>query len=281
MKKEEGIFLKAPETVTTIQDALVADDAHWEGHRDAFIRARLKALEGTASPEDLVGKRFGLHSGFLHPETKIHVHSDPTIASFRVDDEAIYVHVMDALRQIKSIPEAVQRAIESYFGSSHEGGRDNRSEKRIAFYSGQEKGSTISLRTIKDEKIAFCAERSAVAQNLISFLGEKTWLVDSYASITFQGGKTEASQHIYNVVASSDGGYVLFDVSHPVEVIDEDGDVIERRPSKNRITDEQFAGLSEEKAIEVEHDEIWVTDGEEESFPKKYVYGGPGSSRKT
>lgn len=262
------------------------EQERYEYLRDAFIHNRKSELESRSVPEVLRAEKLSFREGFLHPKTEVRVVQDDRIPGFHVDDPHIYGKVLDFLRDSSSKPEAIQRTIDSFFEIDH--ATNNlpskkylRNKRREAAYAKSGKDRPLSLKDIREERIEMCAEKAAVAQNLITFLGDRSWLVDCYVRLTRYDGGIDEGQHLFNIIEAQSGGYTLYDPNHPFEVRDHEGEVIGVQPALFHITGEDFSAIKKGEAIEVMHKEVKkAQNGKEEIVLRKYTYGGAGTVRK-
>jgi hypothetical protein len=248
--------------------------------RNVFVEVRIRELLKRTKPMVIEAKRFGLYEGFIHPDSVVKITQHETIPGFKVDDLTIYPKLIDELRDRRSVPESIQAIVDSYFQISHKTRDTERAGRRVQQYGRKKSADLLSVKEVSDTHIAMCAEKSAVAQNLISFLGQRSWLVDSYAKIELRDGTVDDGQHLYNVIDTSGKGLILFDVSHPFEVMYEDGQVVAVKPAQFEITREQFFALQQNEAIRVQHREEQQQGRGTKVVLREYVYGGPGSVRK-
>lgn len=261
------------------------EQRRYEYLRDVFVRDRRSELESRSVPEVLWAEKLSFREGFLHPKTEIRVVQDGRIPGFRVDDPHIYGKSLDFLKSSSSKPEAVQRTIDSFFGIDHATNglpsqKYLRNKRREAAYARSGKGRPLSLKDIREERIEMCAEKAAVAQNLITFLGDRSWLVDCYARLTRYDGGIDEGQHLFNIIEAQSNNYTLYDPNHPFEVRDYEGEIIGVQPALFHITGEDFSAIKKGEAIEVMHKEIKkAQNGKEEVALRKYTYGGPGTIR--
>lgn len=269
-----------PEGALSLQNILwLKDEEKYRERRDAFVRARLKGLIGEITPIVIEAKRLGMHEGFIHPDSVIHVTEHEMIPGFRIDDVSIFADLIDRLRTAASIPDAVQRVIDGYFGVDHAAPDLTTSDRRVKTYGGRKPDAHLSMRDVADAHVAMCAEKSAMAQNLITFLGNRSWLMDSYAMIARRDGVVDKGQHLYNVIETSSQSFVLYDASHPFEVINE-GVVIDVKPAQFNISAEEFASLRSGGELRLKHREEHLEEVDGTVTERTHSYGGSGSMRR-
>ena len=268
-------------TVPPLQSILdCRDETRYRELRDVFVQTRLKELIKKAKPTRIDARRFGLYEGFQHPDSVIHVTQDTRIPGFKVDDQEIYKQLIDEVRVHKSIPQAVQIVIDQYFNIDHRSRDAKRSDRRAITYGKRKPETPLSIKEVANAHVAMCAEKSAVAQNLITFFGTHSWLVDSYASITRRDGIVDTGQHLYNIIEISPTELILYDASHPFEITNENGEIIQTLPAQFPITQKQFAELQSGKPVHLQHKEERRKNGATKIVQREYIYGGVGSVRK-
>lgn len=256
------------------------DKTRYAQLRDVFVQTRLKELIKKAKPILLEAQRFGLYEGFQHPDSVIHITQDTRIPGFKVNDQEIYKQLIDEVRVHKSIPQAVQIVIDQYFNIDHRSRDAKRSERRAITYGKRKPETPLSIKEVANAHVAMCAEKSAVAQNLITFFGTRSWMVDSYASITRRDGVIDTGQHIYNIIEIPQTGLIIYDASHPFEITNENGEIIQTLPAQFPITQKQFAELQNGEPVHLQHKEERRKNNTVEIIQREYIYGGDGSVRK-
>ncbi|MGD8744353.1 MAG: hypothetical protein PVJ52_02060 [Candidatus Woesebacteria bacterium] len=258
----------------------IVDDNKYQKERDQFIEQRLTELQGVVQP-----KEFTLFSppyrGFVHPDSVI----KPAAFwdGFKVDDKSIYSDFVDNIRTFKNHdqwktktiseikPHAILKTIGEYFGNyaNYIGLED----RHMEFYTDHTSGSSesVSLSEHKGRGVAMCTEKSAVAQNLISFLGDSSELCIS-KGCEINVGKEE--KHVFNII-SSENGYFIFETSNPVYRKDEEDNIINYLPAIYKITDEQYSNLMNGESVLVKHKNQQVINGKYTNLEGgKRKYGG-------
>jgi hypothetical protein len=282
----EGAFKGENQVPVTLYQVLrEQDSAKYERLRDGFLRKRLSVLESRAQPTLIRAKKFGMYEGFLHPKTEIEVVRHDRIPGFCVDDEKIYTSVLDHLRVTRAKSDAVQKTIDNFFRINHQVNSPTqkylRHKRREQAYAKKGRGNPLSLSEIREQYIAVCVEKAAVAQNLISFLGDNVWMIDCFVRLERYDGAIDEGQHGFNIIENSPSEYTLYDPNHPFEIRDEHNEIIAVKPALFHITPEEFSGLARGEVIEVIHKEIkQYASGKEETILRSYRYGVEGSLRK-
>lgn len=248
--------------------------------REVFISSRLQELEKKTKPIVFETLPFDMYEGFIHPDSIVRPAPDKKVPGLKVDDRIIFQNFLDKLRAFREIPRAVQETVDEYFKSNHETIDADRVKRRFVKYTARQPEDHLSIKEIADAHVAMCTEKSAVAQNLIAFLGTHSWLVSSYVRIEWRDDRAEEGQHNYNIIETPDKKLVLYDANHPFEIMDEKGKVIGVTPAVFEITPNQFSVLQRGYEIHVHHKEEIRSPSGIKTVLREYIYGGRGSTRK-
>jgi len=248
-----------------------------------FIQERTLELTETSEKSEISLATNKLNQGFIHPETKMirNYMVDP----FLVDDPDIYRLLLEKISVIKKmpgwetmsvrqvLPTAIQTATNEYFGNQYS--TSSTEAKNQAFYSEHSSSDSeaIHLRDFRGSNIAVCAEKSAVAQNLLAFSGFKTFLL---LSSKCKIGDEKDRAHAYNVLQTSNGTFI-FDPTNPNLTSKENGKITGIYPSIYKISEEEFQSLKDGGSVEVEHKEkVTAEEGTDivDTRITKRIYGG-------
>ena len=231
-----------------------------ESQIDSFIESRLRSLEENATEHrselslfDIGCSRINGRGdtseviGYIPRSTNIkHTQNDPI--GFSIDDIELYKMLVSYIRETnpeyivnngtlshKSIMRLVQATLINYFGLGPS------EEKRNYLYAKKATESqTLSIIDFKRSETAMSAERSAVAQNLLAFLGYNPMLIYGYSS---KKDKDINSCHCFNIVTTNNTPY-LIDFSNPKI----EGKVF-KKTCMYQLTDTQFEGFRKGQGI--------------------------------
>jgi hypothetical protein len=250
-----------------------------------FISLRIEELKKRSVPKDIGAMSNRWVEGFIHPESVIR--RSYMVDPLRIDDNDIYETLLNSIREIKNmegwsekpiralIPTALQHALAKYFGnlvSDPDTENNNR-----AFYMDHTDAESpdISLKELKEKNIAVCAEKASTAQNLITFLALKSFLVNSNTSKLLPEGKEEL--HAYNILETTNG-YFVYDPTNPqVATEKRSGKIVTYTPALYPITKEQFDTLKDGGTVSVQHKDFEYDDQGNpiDSKVTERIYGGP------
>lgn len=246
-----------------------------------FVQKRLEELTSNSRPRNLSVAEF--YQGFIHPESK--TRRSFIVDPFRIDDPDIYSEFVQNISELKNmpgwdqrttrelIPTAVLYTITKYFGNPV-GTSDTESRNR-QFYmdSTTSESQGISIKELKGRGIAVCAEKAAVCQNLLSFVGLDSTLIFS-DKCQLEGEKENL--HAYNII-HTERGYFIFDPTNPEQHTKQDvKELVNYLPVFYPITTEQYRDLQNGDSVEVSHTDYTVTsDGVRQPETLKRIYGGP------
>ena len=243
-----------------------------------WINERIKYLQDTAREdrEEISINRTWLRRargekentevhGFIPSTTRIKKMQHDSSA-FLVDDESVYRTMVEYLSKIDEkwamnnnyVMHLIQHIIINYFGERGVEGR------RDALYELKADEGEFSIRNFRGNATAMCVERSAMAQNILAFLGYDPMLVFGYMS-SDRGVTNEA--HAYNCVIRN-GKAMLVDFTNP---INKDGKYF--KPACFNVSGEDLAKFIKGKGqIETLHKDIITNNGELEEDAISLVY---------
>lgn len=189
-----------------------------EKERINFINKRINELELFSDNDiDRIGKnQVGSYKGFIPRRIGL-ASIDSCFSDLTLDDMSIYKDFMNSIdndvdEYLYGEPStiiAIQKFIWSYFGYN-----SGYILKRMDIYSDNP-DKMLSVKELKGKNIAACSERSALAQNLLTFLG--------FESEIIFGKLNETESHAYIVFKMGNGkAQILYDPMNPVEYTVED-----------------------------------------------------------
>lgn len=180
-----------------------------------------------------------------------------------------------SLREI--VPLTVIRTTGNYFGN-HWGDTSTEFDNR-EFYDDHTNiysEPDIHLNELKGRQIAVCAEKAAVGQNLLSFLGYESTLVISSKCRLNSPDRDDEGNHVYQVV-KRDENYIVFNPANPVIIRKNEGKIHTVLPAYYLINSKEYDNLMKGGQVSVaHHDAIW--DGRATKYEKEAttrIYGGP------
>ena len=252
-----------------------------------FIDTRLQLLT-----ESTIPKEFSVmtrpRKGFLHPDSGIR--RNFLVDPFHVDDPEIYKQLIETFEEFRENPNwqektlreiapyAILRTIGNYFGNHW--GTTNTENNNRAFYLDRSSSDSedIHLNEFKGKRIAVCAEKAAVAQNLLSFLGYESELVSSTKCRLESPDKDDQGGHMYNVITSGKN-HLIFDPTNPTIVTGNDGNIHTVMPAFYPIDTNGYKKLMEGGQVEVTHnDGTWDGQQNHKEPDQKRIYGGPSQA---
>ena len=175
--------------------------------KEEFIESRIKQLIDESIKVDKIGIGInGSFSGFIAPTVGVVSNQSAFFSKLVLDDMDIYKNFMnyagDYLTGEPGAINVIQHFIWNYFGANY-----GCLEDRMDIYG--DGNEYLSVKELKGKNIGACSERSAMAQNLLTFLG-----VDSELMIGKLNGNT---LHAYIVFKSGNGQTrILYDPMNPV-----------------------------------------------------------------
>ena len=180
------------------------------------------------------------------------------ISAFKLDDKSIYKSLIDWFKKADEkyitnnsyIMDIIQCVIINYFGYH---GYD---KNRNALYDSKDSvdSDELSISDFKRNETAMCLERSAVGQNLLSFLGYDPMLI--YGYLPSDKGKNSEC-HAYNCIILKEKA-VLVDFTNPIY---KDGAFY--HTALYKVDGKQLSDFMKGKAqIEVKHKDYYTKNGE-------------------
>ncbi len=267
-------------------EGLINDDSDNYGEKKKeYVNKRLVELEAGTSPRQL--SAFSKDCvGFIHPKSEVKrvMYCD----GFCLDDGGVYEELIDNIKLFKKQPgyselstraislPALQWTIERYFGNQlSSNDTNNRNKSFYSDHSSVDSEPVSMKKELKGTGMAMCAEKAALAQNLLTFLGMQTELVIS--SKCNLGGQ-DNENHAYNLVTTEKGSFV-YDPTNPRIFTNEKGELVGTQAALYPIGAEDYQRLKDGGTVETEHKDMTVgADGNKNLSDKaqKRIYGYSG-----
>lgn len=250
-----------------IQHGVELSDEGYAKWRDEFITDRLAKLEASSEPREFTGLSAPT-TEFFHPNSEI----KPLFLGrgFQLDDPQIYHAFLDTLHEFYGHDHwkdpakfgqlmfyGLQYGIQKYFGNVKPSieDQDNR-EKRLwasGIISVDDEVANPLARSISENKSeALCAERAAVAHNLLYFAGKESYFYTGELSV--DGSKPE--MHGFVIFKNSRGEFIIYDPMNPEYVENEEGKIVSIKPAAYVGGEQVLAGTP----VEVEHERHKLDD---------------------
>lgn len=213
---------------------------------DDLIKARLTELESAPPKVTQLDGLHGNYQSFLHPSIEVMplVHG----TGFRLDDPLIYGDLLKNLFRFnkifgvtqdsneeeyqRAIFQAIQYALQDYFENVRPGNDDLLRREEMVSRGAirtvdieDEKYTPASIAEMK--KIALCAERTAVANNMLQFLGFEPVLVQGKLGRVDH----EEELHAFLVIRNGKGEEMIYDPTNPFLVFDQQGRLVQTSPA--------------------------------------------------
>ena len=233
--------------------------------RKEFIRNRVSVLTSNSNGVEKIGMGInGSYSDFITPEIGMCSNEAGFFSNLSLDDLEVYENLMgfinnDVDNYMFGEPitiSIIQKFIWKYFGFKS----DNLG--RVDVYSNDTTKNT-SIKDLKEKNIAACSERSAMAHNLLRFLG-----IDS--ELIF-GKINQKAAHAYIIFKSENGKRILYDPMNPVEY--RKNDSIDYCPRVCLVSEEEYNQIKNGGTINFDYSlvkKLFV--GNNEYSEKEIVY---------
>ncbi len=265
---------------------IIAQIIHMDSEEiNLWIADRISLLESTAieDRDEISSTSYTLRrargekentevQGFIPSKTQLRK-MQFDLASFRMDDTSFYKSVIDYIKKAKPeslmrdgkinnnyIMNIVQCSIINYLGLHSSESRRN------ALYNSRANidDEPLSISDFKQNGTAMCVEKSAMAQNILAFLGYNPMMIFGYLSnekgITNEG-------HAYNCIIRN-GKAMLIDFTNPIM---KDGKYF--KPAMFAIDSDKLEDFKKGKAqIEVTHIDLHTKGDQIEEEPIQLVY---------
>ena len=205
--------------MSEIRDLRHKDMRNWVKNRINYLEANTKEKDEVISSYTSMLRKLNNYENtevcdYIPSTTRIKIRPE-NLNAFRIDDDQIYYELCEEIMKLPNgvrinhaiLFNLIQKTILLYFGGNgHAELRDQLWEAR-----GVNEKEALSMRDYKDRGAALCAERAAVAHNLLTFAG--------YESIMVFGYKSTCSdindEHTFNCVAIEDEKRLLVDFTNP------------------------------------------------------------------
>lgn len=211
---------------------IIEDDEEFVVASKAFIDNRVRDLEENSQTGGEINGFTGNHHGFIHPAVEV----KPAIVGtgFRVDDPEIYGVLLTTMRDgygkpvfggeqmdeqqyRKFMMYGVQFGMQEYFGNVIPSAEAQAERQRMVWQGAimtvdeddQVPEQPFSIADFKGR--ALCAERAAVAGNMLNLLGIDTTYIPGKRETA--SGKSEL--HAFLVFRNSKGDNVIYDPMNP------------------------------------------------------------------
>lgn len=260
---------------------------------DSWIADRINLLEKTAieDREEISSISYTLRrqkgekentevQGFIPSRTKLKK-MQFDLAAFRMDDTSFYKSVIKLIQKAKPerivkdgkinnnyIMNIIQYSIINYLGLH------SSEAKRNELYNSKADidDEPLSIRDFKQNGTAMCVERSAMAQNILAFLGYNPMMIFGYIS-NEKGNINEG--HAYNCIIR-DGKAMLIDFTNPIMK-----DNKYYKPAIYPIDNEKLEDFKKGKAqIEVTYKNLQTKGETIEEKPIQLVYSSEAIDEK-
>lgn len=228
-----------------------------EEDRKKFINDRLQEFINNSMNGEIGLGVNRSYSGFIGSSTELS--SNTLFPNMKFDDYSIYEDFfnsfnndIDTLTNEPALISYIQNYIYKYFGYN----TSNMFERMEAYDTPDWKA--VSIKNLKGKNIAACSERSAMAQNLITFMG-----LDS--EIVF-GKLNDSESHAYIIFQpeKNNGFRILYDPMNPVEY-EKDGQ-INYGIGVSRIDEESYLKLKAGEPFEFNYDLVKRLYGQDNKY---------------
>lgn len=250
----------------------------------SFIVNRLSELSKVSNPTEIGAMTNTFYSGFINPKTKIR--RSYTVDPFTLNDESVYADLFSALKKFREspawkdqplramIPFVVQHTVADYFGNLVSDSRTENDNRKFYMDNSYDESPDISIGNLKGMGFAVCAEKASLSQNLTSFLGLESYLVNSNTCQLIPDG--DSGGHAFNIWKTTKG-YFIFDPANPQLTLEEGTQkVLTYAPAVYPISEETLVSMKNGGTGKVQHvDVISGVDGNlVEKKVSERIYGG-------
>lgn len=237
---------------------------------DKIVEERINELNNSKEPIEQIGFKSALptdydpmYKGFIPLNTRVK-YENASVETYSMNTTDFFYEFAHWIKDynldsITKIVQMIQTYSNNYFGIYQEHSRDE-----IFFNKAYQSTTTDDelfkalennkLGDLKGLNAAMCTERSALAQQLLSFCGLESYYCIGKVQL---GGKQE--DHCFNIV-KRDKDYALLDYSIPEKVYSEDEQINSYLPFVGILTNEEF--------------EQYQQTGDIKSFPDHYYQNG-------
>lgn len=187
-----------------------------EDQIEAFVKERFQQLENSTPileyDETLLLER--VYQGYINSKSSIKASN--LVNPFYINQLDLYYQFLINLKKDgQLIPNVdivfkIQKFIFDKFGPYC----DEKERRKIYIdYENSEEKEGISISKFYGNGAALCVERAAVVQNLLSFVGLKSYMISGKI---MTDGVTQS--HAYNIFEPKEGMYLLYDVTNWLEI---------------------------------------------------------------
>lgn len=271
-----------------VEGLIRSDSGEYEQKKKEYTKNRLNELESGTSPRQI--SSFSKDCGdFIHPKSEIK--RVKYLDGFCVDDEGAYEELIDNIKFLKTQPgyteasvravclPALQWTIEKYFGNRlSDEDTNNRNKFFYTDHSSVDSEPVSMKKDLKGKKMAMCAEKAALAQNLLSFMGMQSELVISSKCNLSNQESENSEDHAYNLVTTDKGNFI-YDPTNPRIFTNEKEELVYTQAALYPISVENYQRLKSGGTVEIEHKDMKVgADGSQNLSDKaqKRIYGYSG-----
>lgn len=197
-----------------IQDYILA--------RTTWLEERIKENREVIEPDSM--RKSTVAHGFISKETEMYAEAGGgsiAIGGFIVDDTEIYKILINHLKKQETISslndvlQAIQSSIDEYFGGlASENNEVNRRNLYLEIEKKYDEFEPYSISEFRNNDTALCAERAAIAQNMLAFLGADTYYMMGHLS---RNDGMSNMNHAYNIIVDKEyGSGIIVDFTNPV-----------------------------------------------------------------
>lgn len=196
---------------------------------DEYILSKIDELQKNATenrkfiaPDD--SSKSGLSHGFIPKEAEIYAESGMgsiAVGGFQLSDNDIYEILIKHLKSQEKMPsfgdvlKLIQDSIDEYFGGLALA--ENEINRRNLYIEMQEKYDICEpypISEYRNNNTALCAERAAIAQNMLAFLGADTYYMMGHLS---RNDGMANMNHAYNCIVDKEyGSGIVVDFTNPI-----------------------------------------------------------------
>ena len=167
------------------------------------------------------------------------------------------------------------RTIGNYFGNHWATGTAENKNRSFYLDRSSSDSEDIHLNELKGKQIGVCAEKAAVAQNLLSFLGYESYLVASSNCRLESPDKPDPGGHMFNIIKSGEN-QLIFDPTNSSLIMEDDGSVHTVMPAIYPLNTEEYQLIMNGGQVTVVHnDGIWDGNQTIKGPDQTRIYGGP------
>lgn len=250
----------------------------------SFIMKRLNELKNESIKGEIGAMSRQWHPGFIHPDSS--VRRSYMVDPFFVNDDSVYEDMFSVIKKFKEhpgwketslgqmMPFIIQHTVADYFGNLVSYSNTESNNQRFYMEYDDPNVPGISMHELKGKNIAVCAEKSALSENLATFLGLESYLVVS--NTCKANPDDEDVFHAYNIWKTKKG-YFIYDSTNPKLNLEKDTNkILDYNPAVYPITEEVFNEIKNGGTTSVKHIDK-VSDSERNVLENKVterVYGG-------